>query len=143
MSPARSFAGQDALRSVARTIGPAAVVVAIQLIWFPMPVGGVISGIILGLLGALGAVGIALIWRANRVINFAQGDLGAFPATLAVLLITHDVEEAIYMADRVMVLSPRPATIQASFTVDLPHPRRLGSPQAQALREAILKELGL
>jgi ABC-type nitrate/sulfonate/bicarbonate transport system ATPase subunit len=60
-----------------------------------------------------------------------------------VLLITHDVEEAVYMADRVLVLSPRPTTIQASFEVDLPHPRRLGSPEAQALREAILKELGL
>ena len=60
-----------------------------------------------------------------------------------VLLITHDVEEAIYMADRIMVLSPRPATIQASFEVSLPHPRKLSSPQAQHLREAILKELGL
>ncbi len=60
-----------------------------------------------------------------------------------VLLITHDVEEAIYLADRVLVLSPRPTTIQASFHVSLPRPRRLGSPQAQALREAILKELGL
>jgi ABC-type nitrate/sulfonate/bicarbonate transport system ATPase subunit len=60
-----------------------------------------------------------------------------------VLLITHDVEEAIYMADRILVLSPRPTTIQTRFDVDLPHPRRLGSPQAQALREAILKELGL
>jgi ABC-type nitrate/sulfonate/bicarbonate transport system ATPase subunit len=60
-----------------------------------------------------------------------------------VLLITHDVEEAVYLADRVLVLSPRPATIQASFRVDLPHPRRLGSPEAQALREAVLKELGL
>jgi ABC-type nitrate/sulfonate/bicarbonate transport system ATPase subunit len=60
-----------------------------------------------------------------------------------VLLITHDVEEAVYMADRILVLSPRPARIQASFAVDLPHPRRLGSPEAQQLREAILKELGL
>ena len=60
-----------------------------------------------------------------------------------VLLITHDVEEAVYMADRIIVLSPRPTTIQASFTVDLPHPRRLSSPEAQALREAVLKELGL
>jgi ABC-type nitrate/sulfonate/bicarbonate transport system ATPase subunit len=60
-----------------------------------------------------------------------------------VLLITHDVEEAIYMADRIMVLSPRPATVQASFEVDLPRPRKLSSPAAQALREAILKELGL
>ncbi len=60
-----------------------------------------------------------------------------------VLLITHDVEEAIYMADRIMVLSPRPTTIQASFAVDLPHPRKLSSPRAQTLREDILKELGL
>jgi ABC-type nitrate/sulfonate/bicarbonate transport system ATPase subunit len=60
-----------------------------------------------------------------------------------VLLITHDVEEALYMADRILVLSPRPTAIQACFEVTLPHPRRLGEPQAQALREAILKELGL
>jgi ABC-type nitrate/sulfonate/bicarbonate transport system ATPase subunit len=60
-----------------------------------------------------------------------------------VLLITHDVEEALYMADRIMVLSPRPTTIQATFEVDLPHPRQLASAPAQALRVAILKELGL
>jgi ABC-type nitrate/sulfonate/bicarbonate transport system ATPase subunit len=60
-----------------------------------------------------------------------------------VLLITHDVEEAIYLADRVLVLSPRPTTIQTMIPVDLPHPRKLSDPRAQALREAILKELGL
>ncbi|MES2990935.1 MAG: ABC transporter ATP-binding protein [Pseudomonadota bacterium] len=60
-----------------------------------------------------------------------------------VLLITHDVEEALYMADRIIVLSPRPTTIQATFAVDLPHPRQLASPRAQELRVAILKELGL
>jgi len=60
-----------------------------------------------------------------------------------VLLITHDVEEAIYFADRVLVLSPRPARIQTTFLVDLPHPRKLSDPKAQGLREAILKELGL
>ncbi len=60
-----------------------------------------------------------------------------------VLLITHDVEEAIYLADRVLVLSPRPATIQTTIHVDLPHPRKLSSPEAQSLREAILKELGV
>lgn len=60
-----------------------------------------------------------------------------------VLLITHDVEEAIYLADRILVLSPRPTTIQTTFYVDLPHPRKLSSAEAQSLREAILKELGL
>jgi ABC-type nitrate/sulfonate/bicarbonate transport system ATPase subunit len=60
-----------------------------------------------------------------------------------VLLITHDVEEAVYMADRILVLSPRPTRIQATFEVTLAHPRRLASAEAQGLREAILKELGL
>ena len=60
-----------------------------------------------------------------------------------VLLITHDVEEAIYLADRILVLSPRPTTIQAAFDVDLPHPRKLSDPRAQRLREILLKELGL
>jgi ABC-type nitrate/sulfonate/bicarbonate transport system ATPase subunit len=60
-----------------------------------------------------------------------------------VLLITHDVEEAIYLADRILVLSPRPTTIQTTFHVDLSHPRKLSDPKAQELREAILRELGL
>ena len=60
-----------------------------------------------------------------------------------VLLITHDVEEAIYLADRILVLSPRPTRIQTTFDVDLPHPRKLSDPRAQELRETILKELGL
>ena len=60
-----------------------------------------------------------------------------------VLLITHDVEEAIYLADRILVLSPRPTTIQTTFDVDLPHPRKLSHPEALRLREVLLKELGL
>jgi ABC-type nitrate/sulfonate/bicarbonate transport system ATPase subunit len=60
-----------------------------------------------------------------------------------VLLITHDVEEAVHMADRIMVLGPRPTTIQATFKVPLAHPRKLSSPEVQALREEILRELGV
>ena len=60
-----------------------------------------------------------------------------------VMLITHDVEEAIHLADRIMVLSPRPTRIQAMFKVDLPHPRKLTSPEVQKLRVAILHELGV
>ncbi len=60
-----------------------------------------------------------------------------------VLLITHDVEEAIHLADRVLVLSQRPARIQAMFDVRLPHPRKLSGPAVQELREAILRELGV
>jgi ABC-type nitrate/sulfonate/bicarbonate transport system ATPase subunit len=60
-----------------------------------------------------------------------------------VILITHDVEEAIHLADRIIVLSPRPTRIQATFDVPFAHPRRLSSPEAQALRVAILRQLGV
>jgi ABC-type nitrate/sulfonate/bicarbonate transport system ATPase subunit len=60
-----------------------------------------------------------------------------------VLLVTHDVEEAIHLADRVLVLSERPATIRAAFEVPFPHPRRLTSPEVQGLRVTILRELGV
>jgi len=59
------------------------------------------------------------------------------------LLITHDVEEAIHMADRIMVLSARPATIKATFAVPLARPRDLASAEVAQLKTAILRELGL
>jgi ABC-type taurine transport system ATPase subunit len=60
-----------------------------------------------------------------------------------VLLITHDVEEAIHIADRVIVFSDRPTTIQATFEVPFPHPRKLSSRAMQELRVSILRELGV
>jgi ABC-type nitrate/sulfonate/bicarbonate transport system ATPase subunit len=59
------------------------------------------------------------------------------------LLITHDVEEAIQLADRILVLSPRPAKIQATFDVPFPHPRHPSDPVLVALKTAILREFGL
>ncbi len=59
------------------------------------------------------------------------------------ILITHDVEEAIHVADRILVLSPRPTRVQAVFAVPFAHPRGIAGPQAQALRLAILRELGV
>jgi ABC-type nitrate/sulfonate/bicarbonate transport system ATPase subunit len=60
-----------------------------------------------------------------------------------VMLITHDVEEAIHLADRILVLSARPARIQATFDVPFSHPRRLSNSDAQELRVAILEQLGV
>lgn len=59
------------------------------------------------------------------------------------LLITHDVEEAIHLADRIVVLSPRPTRIQAIFPVPFSHPRKLAGREAQELRVRILSELGV
>lgn len=60
-----------------------------------------------------------------------------------VVLITHDIEEAIHLADRILVLSSRPTTIQTTFEVPFPHPRKLTSPEAQALKDSVLRELGM
>lgn len=60
--------------------------IALQWLW-PTPLGVIVQGIIVGGLTALIAFGLALIFQANRIINFAQGDLGALPAALGVLLI--------------------------------------------------------
>jgi ABC-type nitrate/sulfonate/bicarbonate transport system ATPase subunit len=60
-----------------------------------------------------------------------------------VVLITHDVEEAIHVANRVIVLSARPTSIQATFDVPFAHPRKLASAPVQELRMAILRELGV
>lgn len=60
-----------------------------------------------------------------------------------VILITHDVEEAVHLANRIVVLSPRPTRIQAIFNVPHAHPRKLSDPALQALKEDILSELGL
>jgi ABC-type nitrate/sulfonate/bicarbonate transport system ATPase subunit len=40
-----------------------------------------------------------------------------------VLLVTHDVREAVLLADRVVVLAPRPTSVRRMVTVDLPRPR--------------------
>ena len=60
-----------------------------------------------------------------------------------VVMVTHDVEEATHIADRILVLSPRPTRIQATFEVSLRHPRILTGPEVQELRTAILRELGV
>ena len=60
--------------------------VALDQIW-PTPSGVAVYGIIIGSFTALLAFGLALIYRSNRVINFAQADLGAVPASLCVALV--------------------------------------------------------
>jgi NitT/TauT family transport system ATP-binding protein len=60
-----------------------------------------------------------------------------------ILFVTHDIDEAIQLADRVVVLSRRPATIQLILTLEQPRPRDLNSPFYLHTRDRILDALGM
>lgn len=77
------------LRPILTTFAPAIVIAVLSLALFPVPAGVAVEGLILGLLGAMVAVGMALIYRANRILNFAQGELGTAPTVLAVCLVVY------------------------------------------------------
>jgi branched-chain amino acid transport system permease protein len=66
---------------------PLIALVVVQQALYPAPLGVVLNGALVGGRIALIALGIALVYRANRIVNFAQGDLGGVPATFAVMLV--------------------------------------------------------
>jgi ABC-type nitrate/sulfonate/bicarbonate transport system ATPase subunit len=60
-----------------------------------------------------------------------------------ILFVTHDIEESVQLADRVVVLSARPGRIRRIVHIDIAHPRDLSSPRYLALRDEIFGEIGL
>jgi NitT/TauT family transport system ATP-binding protein len=71
--------------------------------------------------------------------EWLAGTLAVEPRT--VLLVTHDVEEAAFLADRIVVLSPRPGHPVAEFEVDLPRPRSLTDPTLARLKADAMQAL--
>ncbi len=60
-----------------------------------------------------------------------------------ILFVTHDIEESVQLADRVIVMSARPARIRRIVEIDIPHPRDISSRRYRELRDGIFEEIGL
>jgi ABC-type nitrate/sulfonate/bicarbonate transport system ATPase subunit len=57
------------------------------------------------------------------------------------LLVTHDIDEAIYMSDRIVIMTPRPGRIEHTFCIDLPRPRERDGATFLRFRSEILQML--
>jgi len=77
----------------------------------------------------------------GQMQSWLAGALAEEPRT--VVLVTHDVEEAALLADRVLVLSPRPGRVVADLPVHAPRPRRRTDPALLELRERAALALGI
>lgn len=58
-----------------------------------------------------------------------------------IIFVTHNVDEAVFLSDQVLVLSPRPAKIMKIYEVDIPRPRDRTSPEINTIRKEILENL--
>lgn len=60
-----------------------------------------------------------------------------------ILFVTHDIEESVQLADRVVVMSQRPARVRREIVIDIPHPRDISSSRYIELRDVLFSEIGL
>jgi NitT/TauT family transport system ATP-binding protein len=59
-----------------------------------------------------------------------------------IIFVTHDIDEAVQLADRVVVLSSNPARIEDILTIDIRRPRNISSPHYLELRDKLLEQIG-
>ncbi len=62
---------------------------------------------------------------------------------MTILFVTHDVDESIQLADRILVMTPRPGRIAEVLKVDLPHPREISSPEYNRIKNRLYELLGV
>jgi ABC-type nitrate/sulfonate/bicarbonate transport system ATPase subunit len=62
---------------------------------------------------------------------------------LTTIFVTHDIDEAIYIGDRVIILTPRPGQIKEVLTIPMPRPRDRATPEFARIRQHIFETIGL
>ena len=62
---------------------------------------------------------------------------------ITMVLVTHDIDEAIYLSDRIVIMTPRPGKISNIIDVKIPHPRQRGGVEFLAMRRKLLEEFDL
>ena len=62
---------------------------------------------------------------------------------ITMVLVTHDIDEAIYLSDRIVIMTPRPGKISNIIEVKIPHPRQRGGVEVLAMRRKLLEEFDL
>src|SRR2546427_538403 len=97
----------------------------------------------------LNIVGGFLKPSSGEVVIDGEPVLGADPLRIwraerkTILFVTHDIEESVQLADRVVVMSTRPARIRNIMEIDIPHPRDISSRRYLDLRDSIFEQIGL
>ena len=84
--------------------------------------------------GALDALTRSNLQQELQRIWLAEG--------ITMILVTHDVEEAVYLGDRVVIMQPRPGRIRRIVDVPLNHPRNRNSNEFSRIRQDVLSEFG-
>jgi ABC-type nitrate/sulfonate/bicarbonate transport system ATPase subunit len=75
--------------------------------------------------------------QMQDLVNDVCGSIGS-----TVVMVTHDIDEALHLADRIVVMSPRPGSIVEEIRIDTPRPRERGDAHLAALRSRILRHFG-
>ncbi|MES1161777.1 MAG: ABC transporter ATP-binding protein, partial [Rhizobacter sp.] len=82
--------------------------------------------------GALDALTRAHLQQELHRIWLAEG--------ITMILVTHDVEEAVFLGQKVVVMEPRPGRIRRTVPVDLPYPRDRASAEFARVKDGVLQE---
>ena len=72
----------------------------------------------------------------NQILEICQKD------NKTIIFVTHDIDEAVFLSDEIVVFSKRPGTIKRIFNIEMEHPRDREDPEFKNLVSEIIEEIG-